>query len=96
MKIVGLDMLHRFMRKHSDTKSWISCWIAEVEDATWQTPNDIKQRYGKVSFLAENVVIFDVKGNSYRLEVQIAYRTQIVDVVWAGTHSEYDERNKRR
>jgi mRNA interferase HigB len=48
------------------------------------------------SFLADGVVIFNVRGNAYRLEVAVAYRAAAVSVRWAGTHREYDQRNRRR
>ena len=63
---------------------------------SWATPQHIKVRYASASFLHGNVVIFNVRGNSYRLEAHVAYRNGIVTVLWAGTHREYDERNRRR
>lgn len=96
MKIIGRILLDKFMRKHSTTKGWISNWVADTEEVTWRTPNDIKRRYASASFISDRVVIFNIKGNSYRMEVQVAFQTQIVEVLWLGTHSEYDERNKRR
>jgi mRNA interferase HigB len=56
----------------------------------------MKNRYAAASFLAGNIVIFNIKGNDYRLEVTVAYRTGIVVVDWIGTHAEYDARNRRR
>ncbi len=63
---------------------------------SWETPQRIKARYASASFLPSNVVIFNVRGNAYRLEVHVAYRNRIVTVLWLGTHREYDERNRRR
>ena len=55
---------------------------------SWATPQRIKVRYASASFLHGNVVIFNVRGNAYRLEAHVAYRNGIVVV--------YDERNRRR
>ena len=63
---------------------------------SWATPQDIKARYVSASFLHGNVVIFNVRGNTYRLEVHVAFRNRIVTVLWLGTHREYDARNRRR
>ena len=63
---------------------------------SWEMPQRIKARYASASFLRGNVVIFNVRGNAYRLEVHVAYRSRIVSVLWAGTHRQYDERNRRR
>ena len=96
MKILERERLERFCRKHTDARSWIEAWLAEVESSAWTTPQDIRRRYASASFPPEGVVIFNVKGNAYRLEVTVAYRTGVVLIDWIGTHHEYDERNKRR
>lgn len=92
MKVVGRDKLAAFMQKHVDARQWIEAWLAETERTLWRTPKEIKERYATASFLADNVVIFNVRGNNYRLEVQIAYRTSTVVVRWLGTHVEYTKR----
>ena len=96
MKIVGRSHLVAFCRKHADVRKWIEHWLAEVEQATWTAPGQISARYASVSFLSDNVVIFNVKGNAYRLEVRIAYQTSVVVIRWIGTHAEYDQRNHAR
>lgn len=96
MRVVGREKLQDFTEKHTDAKDWIENWLADAENATWQTSHDIKATYASASFLGANTVIFNVKGNHYRLEVNVAYKTGVVAVLWAGTHSEYDQRNARR
>lgn len=96
MKVLDRERLERFCRKHADARRWIENWLADVENAAWSTPQDIRRSYASASFLPEGVVIFNVKGNAYRLEVSVAYRTEVVVIEWIGTHREYDERNKRR
>ena len=92
MLIVGRQKLSDFLGAHADARSWIENWIADTEQVHWRTPQDIKNVYASVSFLSENVVIFNVKGNHYRLEVQLSYNTQVVIIRWAGTHAEYTKR----
>ena len=92
MLIVGRQKLHDFVGAHADARSWIENWIADTEQAKWRTPQDIKNAYASASFLGENVVIFNVKGNHYRLVVQVTYNTHIVVVRWGGTHAEYTKR----
>lgn len=96
MKIVGRNLLEGFCAKHTDAKRWIENWLSDAEAATWTKPKNLKGRYASVSFLAENVVIFNVKGNEYRLEAICAFQTAVVVVKWVGTHAEYDERNRKR
>ena len=59
--------------------------MREAKSAMWRTPTDIKARYATASFLANNRVIFNIRGNSYRLDTQIAYLTQIVVIKRIGT-----------
>ncbi|CAG9169947.1 hypothetical protein LMG23994_01743 [Cupriavidus pinatubonensis] len=54
------------------------------------TPQDIKDRYPTASFVGRNRVIFNIKGNDYRLIVAIAYRIGVVYIKFIGTHGEYD------
>lgn len=89
MTLLGRNKLDSFIRKHSDTRRWIENWVSDVENAQWKTPQDIKKRYTTVSFLPNNIVIFNVKGNRYRLEVQAAFNTGHIIVKWIGTHAEY-------
>ena len=96
MRLVGRNRLDEFCTKHPDARSWIELWQADAETAKWATPHEIKERYPSASVLGGGLCIFNVKGNSYRLEVTIAYKTGIVVVLWIGTHAEYDERNKKR
>jgi mRNA interferase HigB len=96
MKIVGRNLLEDFCAKHTDARDWIKNWLSDAEASTWARPQDIKDHYSTASFLAGNTVIFNVKGNEYRLEVTCAYRTGVVVVKWLGTHGEYTARNRRR
>ncbi|MGH6608806.1 MAG: type II toxin-antitoxin system HigB family toxin [Burkholderiaceae bacterium] len=96
MKVVGRDKLDAFCAKHTDARKWIENWLAEAETATWSTPQQIRNRYSSASFLRDNLVTFNVKGNAYRLEAVVAYKTGVVVVTWIGSHAAYDARNKAR
>jgi mRNA interferase HigB len=80
MRIAGRERLERFCEKHADARTWIERWLADVELALWTRPRDIRSQYASASLLGDNVVIFNVKGNAYRLEVMVAYRTGIVSI----------------
>ena len=96
MKIVGRHLLEEFCRKHPDARRWVENWLEDVGSAVWTAPAELKSDYATASFLAGNVVIFNVKGNSYRLETTFAYGIGVVAVTWAGTHAGYDARNRSR
>ena len=92
MRIAGREKLDDFVRAHADARAWIENWIADTEKARWRMPRDIKSDYASASFLANNVVIFNVKGNHYRLEVLVAYNAGVAMIRWAGTHAQYTKR----
>lgn len=96
MRVIGRDRLEAFCAKHTDARSWIEAWLHEVEGASWISPQEIRERYASASFLQGGLVIFNVRGNKYRMEVHVAFRNGIVTVLWLGTHREYDDRNRRR
>ena len=94
MKIIGLGVLHTFCANHADCRKWIANWIVDTKASRWRNTHEIKSRYPSASFLENNTVIFNVRGNAYRLETQIAFLSEVVAVKWIGTHSEYDHRHK--
>ncbi|MBI2969387.1 MAG: type II toxin-antitoxin system HigB family toxin [Gammaproteobacteria bacterium] len=96
MRVVGRELLEKFSTTHGDARAWTNNWIAEVEQATWRTPHDVKRQFAAASFLSDNVAIFNVRGNKYRLETQISYEIGVVGIRWVGTHTEYDRRSRRR
>lgn len=96
MNIVGRDNLDAFCREHADGRRPVEAWLAEAQAASWTTPQQIEDRYASASFLGGNTVIFNIKGNDYRLETIVAYRTGVVVIQWIGSHAEYDARSRRR
>ena len=91
MKVVGRKHLDNFSRRHADVRSQIDAWLCEVEEAQWLTPNDIKVRFADASFFADNRVVFNLKGNKYRLDTKVTYKNQVVLIIRIGTHAEYDK-----
>lgn len=89
MKVLGKAILDEFANEHGDVRGQLAAWISEVESASWKSPADIRARYATASFLSGNRVIFNIKGNRYRMEVKVAYNTGVVLVKRIGTHSEY-------
>lgn len=92
MRILGLPILEAFKKDHAASRGQLDAWQTDVERETWQTPHDIKRRYRSADFLADNRVIFDIKGNSYRLVVKVRYQNGLVVVEWVGTHTEYTKK----
>lgn len=95
MKLVGLGLLSAFGAEHPDCRKWIANWVADTRATRWATSHDVKARYPSASFLQTNVVIFNVRGNEYRLVTCIAYKSGVVVIKWIGTHDQYSKRHKR-
>ena len=91
MRVVGLEILDEFCRRHADVEEQVKAWIAEIKEAQWHKPIDIRERYVSTSFLEGNRVVFNLKGNRYRLVVRVSYKNKVVRVMKAGTHAEYDK-----
>lgn len=92
MRIFNRELLAEACQKHADAAKRLDAWLAEAEQADWTKPADLKQDYASASFLAGNVVVFNVKGNHHRLAVRIDYVRRWVFLIWFGTHAGYDRR----
>jgi mRNA interferase HigB len=90
MILVGKRLLSEFARTHASSRDAIAAWTAEVEAASWRSPIDVKRRYRSASFVGGDRIIFNLKGNHFRLDVRVNYSAQIVLVRRIGTHAEYD------
>ncbi len=90
MEIIGKKALDVLTRKHADSRNAVSAWVAEVEHVGWRSTADIKARYPHASFLPNNNVVFNIRGNNYRIIVVVVYVSGQVIVKFAGTHDEYE------
>ncbi|GAB7128446.1 type II toxin-antitoxin system HigB family toxin [Silvimonas sp. JCM 19000] len=90
MRLINTSILDKFQREHADVRAALAFWRVEVENADWTRPQDIKDRFAHVDFLAGNRVIFNIKSNHYRLVVIVFYLDGIVSIDWVGTHAQYD------
>ena len=89
MRVIGKKHLYDFAQLHQDVAKQIDVWIAELEDAAWKSPAELKQRYPQASILPMNQIIFNLKGNKYRLLTIISFKAQTVLLDRIGTHAEY-------
>lgn len=92
MQVVSRSTLTAFYRTpaYKDAGPALTAWYAEATVAKWTTPAEVKARYSSASIIANNRVVFNIKGNDYRLIVAIAYRTGFVFIKFIGTHKQYD------
>lgn len=93
MRIIAVSYLRSFWGKYPDAEQHLKSWVDEVKRATWSQPAEIKEQYRSASILKNRRVVFNIKGNAYRLVVSVAYRVGIVYVKFIGTHRQYDAIN---
>ena len=91
MRIIARKTLRDFWERHPDAEQALRSWFTDVLNADWSGPADIRQVYANASFVANNRVVFNIRGNNYRLIVAINYPYRIVYIRFVGTHREYDQ-----
>lgn len=91
MRIIAKKTLRDFWQRHPDAEEALKAWYHDAKQATWTSPHDIRQTYATASIIANNRVVFNIRGNTYRLVVAINYPFGIIYVRFVGTHSAYDQ-----
>lgn len=93
MRVFGKDKLHRFMKKHPPSRGPLAAWLAEAENARWRRWADIRRAYPSADRVrtrqAGHRVIFNIKGNDYRLVVRVYFNRGMLTIERLGTHAEY-------
>ena len=97
MRVIARKTLKRFIdslkgnKDQKAVKSALDSWFHEARQADWNHPADVVKAYANASIVGSDRVVFNIKGNDYRLVVAIHYRLQIVFIKWLGSHAEYDK-----
>lgn len=91
MRVISRKKLKEFWERHADVQQPLQAWYDYTKRAEWKKPLDIKEVFRSASFVGNDRVVFNLKGNSYRLVVAISYEHSIVFIRFVGTHQEYDK-----
>lgn len=91
MRVISKRPLREFWEEYPDSEEPLLAWYREAEDAKWDSPAAVKAQYRSASFPGGNRVIFNIKGNDYRLVVKINYPYSVIYIRWVGTHKDYDK-----
>ncbi len=91
MRVIAKKTLREFWETHTDAQAALEAWYDDTKRATWTSPTDIKAVYANASILPNNRVVFNIKGNTYRLVVAINYAYGIVYIRFVGHHGVYDK-----
>lgn len=90
MRIIAVSHLKEFWDKNPDSQQPLLAWIDEARSANWLNPAQIKDQFRSASILKSRRVVFNIKGNDYRLVVAAAYRFGALYIKFVGTHQQYD------
>lgn len=96
MRVIARSTLREFVeglkgtKNHAPVKSALDAWFHEAEKATWKNPAEVKAAYANASIVGDDHVVFNIKGNAFRLVVAIDYLRQVVFIKWLGSHADYD------
>jgi len=93
MHIISRQKLAQFWTVHSDAEDALKAWFKEADHAQWTTPVQITARYPTADLLPGNRIVFNIKGQHYRLVVKIHYNTGAIYIRFVGTHEEYNKIN---
>jgi len=91
MRVIAKKTIKNFWINYSDCEQQLKTWYQEAADSNWKSPADIKRLYPSASILADNRVVFNIKGNTYRIVVRINYDYSIIWIRFIGTHAQYDK-----
>jgi mRNA interferase HigB len=97
VRIIARNTLTRYLRRltghkdHRSVKAALGAWFHEVKQAEWKNSAGVKEGYGSASIVGADRVVFNIKGNDYRLVTAIDYRRGIVFIKWLGAHKDYDK-----
>lgn len=91
MRVIALKTLRDSWEQHPDAEQALRGWFHDAKRADWKIPSDIKAVYRNASIIGNNRVVFNIKGNQYRLIVAIQYQFGLVYIRFIGTHREYDK-----
>ncbi len=91
--MIAKKTFREFWEKHADCEQQLKAWLQEAREGVWKSPNKIKSEYPGASIIGNDRVVFNIKGNSYRLVVKLNYDYQMIWIRFIGTHAEYDKVN---
>lgn len=89
MRIIAISQLKAFWEQYPDAEQSFLAWIDEARKANWSSPAEIKEQFRSASILKSRRVVFNIKGNDYRLVIAVAYRFGAIYIKFVGTHRQY-------
>jgi len=93
VKIFSRGTIRDFCENHGDCELQLKTWYREIQKSNWSSINELKNEYPSASILKDNRIVFNIKGNDYRLIVKFNFEYQLAWIRFIGMHAEYDKIN---
>jgi mRNA interferase HigB len=95
MRIIAKRTLREFWEKYSDAETPLKVWYKNIKEAEWRNSNELKRQFKNASIVGNDRIVFNIKGNTYRLVISIDFEKQIVWIKFIGSHRDYDKINAK-
>jgi mRNA interferase HigB len=90
-RIFAKSTLREFWEKYPESEQYLKTWFDTVKSSDWRNPNEVKQTYANASIMKDSRIVFNIKGNSFRLVAKFNFEKQWVFIRFIGTHEQYDK-----
>ncbi len=90
-RIFSKRTLREFWENHAETEQYLKTWYDTAIHSNWKTPNEVKNTYASASILKNERIVFNIKGNDYRLVAKFNFQKGWIFIRFIGTHAEYDK-----
>jgi mRNA interferase HigB len=90
-RIFAKSTLKEFWESHPDSAQHLKTWYDTAMSSSWKTPNEVKETYANTSILKDGRIVFNIKGNIYRLVVKVNFEKQWIFIRFIGKHEDYDK-----
>jgi mRNA interferase HigB len=91
VNVIKRQAIEQFYLRHPDAKTSLNTWFATCKKAEWKSYHELQLDYPEAFPVGDNRVVFDIKGNKYRLVARVLFVFKQVQIKWVGTHAEYDK-----
>ena len=91
MRVIAKKTLKEYFEKNASAKQPLLIWFKEISSGNWKNHNEMKESFSSLSIIPDERIVFNIKGNKYRIVAKVNYEFQIIWIRFVGTHAEYDK-----
>lgn len=89
MRVIAKKTIVSFYTEHADAKTALEEWYEKTEKAEWESFAELKNSFGSADHVGNGRIVFDIKGNRYRLVALVLFRIKMVSIRFVGTHDAF-------